>query len=136
MVCEWGMSEVLGPLSFDRAGGEVFLGRDLASRKDYSESTAKAIDREVHRIVDDAYQRARQLLDENRVRVAAVAEALLEREVLNSEEVEIVMRGEALPPVRTEEPAPVEEEDARPEPVKRPQRAPLSPPLVPEPGSA
>ncbi len=136
MVCEWGMSEKLGPLSFDRAGGEVFLGRDLASRKDYSESTAKAIDREVHRIVDDAYQRARQLLDENRVRVAAVAEALLEREVLDSEEVEIVMRGESLPPVPTEEAAPVEEEDARPEPVKRPQRAPLSPPLVPEPGSA
>ena len=136
MVCEWGMSEVLGPLSFDRAGGEVFLGRDLASRKDYSESTAKAIDREVHRIVDDAYQRARQLLDENRVRVAAVAEALLEREVLGAEEVEIVMRGESLPPVPTEEVAPVEEEDARPEPVKRPQRAPLSPPLVPEPGSA
>ncbi len=135
MVCEWGMSEVLGPLSFDRSGGEVFLGRDLASRKDYSESTAKAIDREIHRIVDEAYQRARDLLDENRARVAAVAEALLEREVLTSEEVEIVLNGESLPAVRVEEAAPVEE-DTRTEPARRPQRAPLSPPLVPEPGSA
>ena len=135
MVCEWGMSEVLGPLSFDRAGHEVFLGRDLAARKDYSESTAKAIDAEVHRIVDDAYHRAKELLEKNRDRLAAVAEALLEREVLNSAEVQLVLEGKTLP-----EPAPapaapdVESPDPAPQTV--PGRVAITPPLVPEPGGA
>jgi cell division protease FtsH len=135
MVCEWGMSETLGPLSFDRSGHEVFLGRDLAARKDYSESTAKAIDAEVHRIVDDAYHRAKKILEENRDRLAAVAEALLEREVLNSEEVQLVLEGKTLP-----EPAPapaapdVESPDPAPQTV--PGRVAITPPLVPEPGGA
>ena len=135
MVCEWGMSELLGPLSFDRGGGEVFLGRDFTSRKDYSESTANAIDAEVHRIVDAAYQRARKLLEENRRQVKAVAEALLEREVLNSEEVQLALEGKPLPEVA---PAPVEtpEEEKAPVPGPAPERAPLAPPLVPEPGGA
>ena len=135
MVCEWGMSELLGPLSFDRGGGEVFLGRDFTSRKDYSESTANAIDAEVHRIVDAAYQRARKLLEENRRQVEAVAEALLEREVLNAEEVQLALEGKPLPEVA---PAPVEtpEEEKAPVPDPAPERAPLAPPLVPEPGGA
>ncbi len=135
MVCEWGMSETLGPLSFERAGNEVFLGRDLAARKDYSESTAKAIDAEVHRIVDDAYHRAKEILEENRERLAAVAEALLEREVLNSEEVQLVLEGKPLP-----EPAPApvasDAESEDPAPKKVPARVAITPPLVPEPGGA
>ena len=135
MVCEWGMSEVLGPLSFDRAGHEVFLGRDLAARKDYSESTAKAIDAEVHRIVDDAYHRAKELLEQNRDRLAAVAEALLEREVLNSAEVQLVLEGKTLP-----EPAPApaapDVESPNPAPKTVPGRVAITPPLVPEPGGA
>ena len=135
MVCEWGMSETLGPLSFDRSGHEVFLGRDLAARKDYSESTAKAIDAEVHRIVDDAYHRAKKILEENRDRLAAVAEALLEREVLNSEEVQLVLEGKPLP-----EPAPApvasDAESEDPAPKKVPARVAITPPLVPEPGGA
>ena len=136
MVCEWGMSETLGPLSFERSNHEVFLGRDLASRKDYSESTAKAIDAEVHRIVDEAYQVARKLLEDNRDRLAAVAEALLEREVLNSEEVALVLDGKTLP-----EPAPVavdtpDVEDPAPATQTVPGRVAITPPLVPEPGGA
>ena len=135
MVCEWGMSEVLGPLSFDRAGHEVFLGRDLAARKDYSESTAEAIDAEVHRIVDDAYHRAKELLEKNRDRLAAVAEALLEREVLNSAEVQLVLEGKTLP-----EPAPApaapDVESPNPAPQTVPGRVAITPPLVPEPGGA
>ena len=136
MVCEWGMSETLGPLSFDRSNNEVFLGRDLASRKDYSESTAKAIDAEVHRIVDEAYHRAKKLLEDNRDRLAAVAEALLEREVLSSEEVELVLDGKPLP-----EPAPVavatpDAEDPAPATQPVPGRVAITPPLVPEPGGA
>ena len=135
MVCEWGMSEVLGPLSFDRKGHEVFLGRDLAARKDYSESTAKAIDTEVHRIVDEAYHRAKELLEKNRDRLAAVAEALLEREVLNSEEVQLVLDGKTLP-----EPAPApaapDVESPDPAPKTVPGRVAITPPLVPEPGGA
>ena len=136
MVCEWGMSETLGPLSFDRGNNEVFLGRDLASRKDYSESTAKAIDEEVHRIVDKAYHRARKLLEDNRDRLAGVAEALLEREVLSSEEVDLVLDGKPLP-----EPAPVavetpDAEDPAPATEPVPGRVAITPPLVPEPGGA
>ena len=135
MVCEWGMSETLGPLSFDRSNNEVFLGRDLAARKDYSESTAKAIDAEVHRIVDDAYHRAKKLLEENRDQLAAVAEALLEREVLSSEEVQLVLEGKPLP-----EPAPApaapDPESADPAPEQVPGRVAITPPLVPEPGGA
>ena len=136
MVCEWGMSEKLGPLSYDRTNNEVFLGRDLAARKDYSESTAQAIDAEVQRIVEEASTRARRLLEENRERVAAVAEALLEREVLHAPEVELVLAGEPLPdppaaPVETPEPE-AAADAARPAPGP----APLAPPLVPEPGGA
>ncbi|MDE2971320.1 MAG: ATP-dependent zinc metalloprotease FtsH [Acidobacteriota bacterium] len=134
MVCEWGMSETLGPLSFDRSNNEVFLGRDLAARKDYSESTAKAIDAEVHRIVDDAYHRAKKLLEENRDHLAAVAEALLEREVLSSEEVQLVLEGKPLPEPAPAPVAPDESADAAPEQV--PGRVAITPPLVPEPGGA
>ena len=139
MVCEWGMSESLGPLTFDSSEGEVFLGRDFASRKNYSEGTARAIDDEIKRIVTAAYDRAKRLLEDNRPRVVAVSEALLEREVLTSEEVQLVLDGRPLP---APAPPPAAEEaektpEAAPEPAREtPERAPLAPPLAPVPGGA
>src|SRR5271154_4931303 len=82
MVCEWGMSKELGPMTFGRREEQVFLGRDIAHTKDYSEHTAVEIDREVRRMVDDAYHKARSLLTEHIVLLHAVAERLLEKEEL------------------------------------------------------
>jgi cell division protease FtsH len=87
MVCEWGMSKELGPMTFGKHEEQVFLGRDLAHQKDYSEHTAIEIDREVRRIIDDAYHKARQLLSDNLPLLHAVAERLLEKEVLDGAEV-------------------------------------------------
>jgi cell division protease FtsH len=87
MVCEWGMSKELGPMTFGRREEQVFLGRDIAHSKDYSEHTAVEIDREVRRIVDEAYQRARGLLVDNMTLLHALAERLLEKEVVEGAEV-------------------------------------------------
>lgn len=83
MVCEWGMSEVLGPLSFGKREEQVFLGRDIAQHRDYSETTAVQIDKEVRGIVETNYQRARDILNGNMDVLVAIAEALLERETLD-----------------------------------------------------
>ncbi len=90
MVCEWGMSE-LGPLSFGRDEGEIFLGRDFARRPDYSEDTARKIDAEVNRIVQAAYARGRKILLEHRESLEAVAKELLERESLDGEEIYAIL---------------------------------------------
>ena len=87
MVCEWGMSKELGPMTFGRHEEQVFLGRDLNHSKDYSEHTALEIDREVRRIVDDSYQKARSLLSEHLPLLHALAERLLEKEVVEGSEV-------------------------------------------------
>jgi cell division protease FtsH len=87
MVCEWGMSRELGPMTFGRREEQVFLGRDFTHQKDYSEHTAIEIDREVRRIIDEAYQNARQLLSEHLPILHAIAERLLEKEVLDGAEV-------------------------------------------------
>ncbi len=92
MVCEWGMSENLGPIAFGRKEEQIFLGRDIALHKDYSEQTAIEIDREVRRIISEAYQRARNLLTENIEALHAVAQELLEKEVLNGSEVEAIVK--------------------------------------------
>jgi cell division protease FtsH len=87
MVCEWGMSRELGPMTFGRREEQVFLGRDIAHAKDYSEHTAVEIDREVRRIVDEAYQKARALLTENTPLLHSLADRLLEKEVVDGAEV-------------------------------------------------
>jgi len=87
MVCEWGMSKQLGPMTFGRREEQVFLGRDITHSKDYSEHTAVEIDREVRRIVDDSYQKARSLLTESMTLLHALAERLLEKEVVEGAEV-------------------------------------------------
>src|SRR3989454_10393674 len=92
MVCEWGMSEKLGPLTFGKNEEHIFLGREVARAKDYSEETALMIDAEIKRIVLEAAVRARQILDENIEKLHALARALLERESLDGEEIARILR--------------------------------------------
>jgi cell division protease FtsH len=92
MVCEWGMSDKLGPLTFGKNEEHIFLGREVARQKDYSEETALAIDSEVKRIVLECATRARQILEENIEKLHALARALLERESLDSEEIARILR--------------------------------------------
>ena len=76
MVCEWGMSEEMGPLTFGKKEEQIFLGREIAQHQDYSEDTAMQIDKEVKKVVLAAHTEARKLLDGNRVALVRVAEAL------------------------------------------------------------
>jgi cell division protease FtsH len=91
MVCEWGMSDKVGPLTFGSQGEEIFLGRDLGMHRTFSEQTAQTIDSEIRRIVDSQSERARELIMTNRDKLDALARALLEREVLNGQEIDRVM---------------------------------------------
>jgi cell division protease FtsH len=103
MVCEWGMSEKMGPLAFGKKEGEVFLGREMGSVQTYSEETARSIDAEVHRIVTEQYDRAKKVLDEGREILSRIADALIEYETLDSADIEILMSGGAIsrpPPVK------------------------------------
>ncbi|HEX8881635.1 MAG TPA: ATP-dependent zinc metalloprotease FtsH, partial [Candidatus Acidoferrum sp.] len=95
MVCEWGMSE-LGPLAFGKKDEAIFLGREIAQHRDYSEDTAIQIDKEVRRIVNAAYEKARGTLSDNRDVLERIAQALLEREVIDAAEVKLLMEGKPL----------------------------------------
>lgn len=97
MVCEWGMSDKLGPLSFGEKEGEVFLGRDMGHMKNYSESTAVEIDMEIRRIVTENHQRTRKLLTEHQDALIRIGEALLEKETLDGAEVRLLVFGEEAP---------------------------------------
>jgi cell division protease FtsH len=97
MVCEWGMSS-LGPLTFGKKEEQIFLGREIAQHRDYSEDTAIAIDREVRRIVNEGYEKARQILEKDRDTLIRLAETLLERETLDAEEIRMIIAGQDLPP--------------------------------------
>ena len=99
MVCEWGMSERLGPLSFGKNEEQIFLGREISQHRDYSEETAQFIDEEVRRIVMEGYERARALLKENFDSLKRLADTLLERETLERDEISAVLRGEELAPL-------------------------------------
>jgi len=98
MVCEWGMSE-LGPMSFGKKEEQIFLGREIAQHRDYSEATAIEIDKQVRSLVDQGYQRARNYLTDGREAMVRIAEALLEREVLDGNEVRKLIAGTALAPL-------------------------------------
>ncbi|HEV8243044.1 MAG TPA: ATP-dependent zinc metalloprotease FtsH [Nitrospirales bacterium] len=93
MVCEWGMSEELGPLTFGKKDEEIFLGREIATRRDYSEDIALKIDSEVKRLVTENYERAKRILRENIAVLKALAEALLEKEVLEAAEIDQIIQG-------------------------------------------
>jgi cell division protease FtsH len=92
MVCEWGMSEKLGPMTFGKKEEEIFLGRDFTQKVDYSESTAIEIDAEVRRIIQDSYHKAKELLKTNLRLLHKVAESLLEKEVLDGSEIDAIVR--------------------------------------------
>ncbi len=101
MVCEWGMSEKLGPLAYGKKEESIFLGRDYGSRQqDYSEQTAVEIDQEVRAIVGRQYEKVKALLGENSPKLEALAKALIERETLDAEEIRMTLEGRELPPVQ------------------------------------
>jgi cell division protease FtsH len=131
MACEWGMSE-LGPLSFGNGDEPVFLGRDFAQRASYSDETARRIDEEVRRLVQDGYESAREILRRHRPVLDRISAELLEKESLDGEEVYRLieeMTGERVGPVH---PAPPREPDAAsPAPgASAPSADPASPPNV------
>jgi cell division protease FtsH len=99
MVCEWGMS-TLGPLTFGKKEEQIFLGREIAQHRDYSEDTAIKIDLEVRRLVDEGYTRAKGILCENKETLTRIAMALLEREVLDANEIRMLVEGKELPPIK------------------------------------
>lgn len=96
MVIEWGFTDDIGPVSYSRQGDEVFLGREISRPKDMSELTATKIDSNIRRIIDEQVERVRKLLTENRDKLIAIGEALLEHEVLDRPEIDRVMKGEVL----------------------------------------
>ncbi len=121
-VSQWGLSDAVGPVLVGENEHEVFLGRELSNRRTVSEKTAQLVDAEVTRLLNDSYERARQTLAENTDLLHAIAEALLERETLTSEDFEILIRGDKLPPRKTpppSAPAPAAA-PAQPKPAKQP----------------
>jgi cell division protease FtsH len=97
MVCEWGMSE-LGALSFGKKEEQIFLGREIAQHRDYSEDTAIKIDEQVKKLVTRGYGRAREIIEQHSEALVQIAETLLEREVLDGAEVNAIINGQSLPP--------------------------------------
>ena len=91
MVCDYGMSENLGPLTFGKKEEQIFLGREIAQHRDYSELTAQKIDSEVRKIVTGAYQRTRKSIEDNLDTLHKMANALLEKETLTGEDIEGIM---------------------------------------------
>jgi len=128
MVCEWGMSE-LGPLAFGRKEHEVFLGRDFNQHQEYSDKTAVEIDQEVKNIIGRNYDRSRKILEEKSEALHRLAQALLEFESLDGDQIDRVIRGEKLEPVikKTNTPPTAPATGADPKIVFNP---------IPEPGKA
>jgi cell division protease FtsH len=93
MVCEWGMSEKLGPLSFGKKEEEIFLGREFAQHRDYSEETARMIDEEVKTIVTQGYEKAKEIINANVAILHKLANTLLEKEVLDGNQIETIVKG-------------------------------------------
>jgi cell division protease FtsH len=100
MVCEYGMSR-LGPLTFGKKEEQIFLGREIAQHRDFSEETARQIDLEVRRLIDEAYQSAHGIVETNADAMHRIAAALLERETIDAEEVKMLIEGKELPAVRS-----------------------------------
>ena len=131
MVCEWGMSEVIGPLTFGRKDEQIFLGRDFAQQREYSEATANTIDTEIKRIVTENYDRARVILKDKKSALLQIAEELLTREVLTGKQVAQIASG--VPLTEPVEAAPVEpDQPTSPETELPPVVASLGKPLPQE----
>lgn len=117
MVCEWGMSEKLGPVAYGSREEELFLGREITRHQEISEKTAQLIDEEIQNIVNSCMERAVKILRENIDTLHRLAKNLLEREILDNEEIDMIIRGEELPPVKKNSNGSKEEE--LPEHVKK-----------------
>jgi cell division protease FtsH len=123
MVCEWGMSE-LGPLAYGKKDEAIFLGREITQHRDYSEDTAIQIDKEVKRIVNGGYENAKRLLLNNRETLERIAQALLEREVIDANEVKMLMEGKPLPEKPRTPPPPAQAAPSTDPKVVRPELRP------------
>ena len=131
MVCEWGMSDEMGPLAFGKKQEQIFLGREIAQHQDYSEDTAVRIDKEVKKVVTDNYARAEEVLLENKQKVVELTEALLVRETLDGQQVRRIAAGlplEEFVPANGPTPKP----PAEPKKAKE-ERPAIAPPLSPRP---
>jgi cell division protease FtsH len=132
MVCEWGMSETMGPLTFGKKEEQIFLGREIAQHTDYSEDTALKIDGEVKRIISDQYKRCTTLLTEHKQRLMDIADALLAREILDADQVRRLAYGHPLEDLPSAEipaadtPASKEKERTSIVPPMEPIRKPLA----------
>jgi cell division protease FtsH len=131
MVCEWGMSEALGPLTYGKKEEAIFLGKEFNRHQDYSEATALKIDSEIKRIVSEQYERAARILTERRPVLVQVSEALLEHEVLDGEQIQQVLAGQPMSIRAPHRPAPAPV-PAREGKVDEGERSPgiLPPPMV------
>ena len=131
MVCEWGMSEEMGPLTFGKREEQIFLGREIAQHQDYSEETAIKIDREVKKIISRGYTEAKTILKEKSEALIRLAEGLLEYETLDAAEIDDVVKGKTIQreikPVPPSEPEPEQEgkeETEPPPPLVKPKESP------------
>jgi cell division protease FtsH len=97
MVCEWGMSPQMGPMSYGKKEEQIFLGREIATHKDYSDETAKRIDAEIATIISSGYETTKTVLSENLATLHRLADELIKREVLNAEDLDAIISGRVLP---------------------------------------
>jgi cell division protease FtsH len=133
MVCEWGMSSNMGPLTFGKKEEQIFLGREIAQHQDYSEDTALRIDKEVKRIVTDNYARAQELITAHKQQILDMADALLQREWLDGDQVRRIVAGQALDPEPVAAPAPEPPAPPVADTRSRKERSPMVPPISPHP---
>ncbi len=132
MVCEWGMSDSMGPLTFGKKEEQIFLGREIAQHQDYSEDTAVRIDQEIKKVVTDNYNRAKQTMEQYRLVLERIAQELLLREVLDAEQVKRLVAGEALEEFKAAVPPAAESGDSRKPARERPAIVPLHKPVTQE----
>lgn len=138
MVCEYGMSENIGPLTLGKRHGNPFLGRDIMEDRNYSDEIAHQVDKEIRSIIESAYERAESILRENRDKMDVIVKALLERETMEREEFEALMKGTTPEAVRAEKAAetkPPETTESQKKPGEAVERKPEQKPF-PEPGVA
>jgi cell division protease FtsH len=133
MVCEYGMSR-LGPLTFGKKEEQIFLGREIAQHRDFSEETARQIDLEVRRLIDEAYQSAHGIVETNADAMHRISAALLERETIDAEEVRMLIEGKELPPLRSNLATPSDTGSSDVQEVLKPEsRGPVVPEGTPSP---
>jgi cell division protease FtsH len=120
MVCEYGMSR-LGPLTFGKKEEQIFLGREIAQHRDFSEETARQIDQEVRRLIDEAYQAAHNIVESNGDAMHRIAAALLERETIDAEELQLLLEGKALPEMRSSLAGGGDSDGGQPQQVLKPE---------------